>query len=64
MMMMIIYIYIHAYIYIYKYIYIYIHIYIYGHIDIYIYKDISFLVTYMAVRIADREQRNKINFLH
>ena len=31
---------------------------------LYIYKDISFIITYMAVRIADREQRNKIKFLH
>ena len=27
-------------------------------------KDISFIIAYMAVRIADREQRNEINFLH
>ena len=34
------------------------------YIYIYIYKDISFVITYMAVRNADREQRNKINLLH
>ena len=54
-------IYIWIYICIYTYIYIYIYIY---NIYIYTYKDISFIATYMAVRIADREQRNKINFLH
>ena len=37
---------------------------IYIYIYIYIYMDISFIVTYMAVRIADREQRNKIDFLY
>ena len=40
--------------------YICIYIYIY----IYTYKDISFIVTYMAVRIADSEQRNKMDFKH
>ena len=32
------------------------------YIYIYTYKDICFIATHMAVRIADREQRNKINF--
>ena len=29
-----------------------------------IYEDISFIITYTAVDIADRQQGNKINFLH
>ena len=33
-----------------------------SHLFIYINKDIS--ITYMTVRTAEREQRNKINFLH
>ena len=41
-----------------------IYIYIYVYIYIYTNKDIGFIVTYMTVRIADREQRNKIIFLH
>ena len=57
----------HIYMYIYMYIciyicicvYIYIYICIYIYIDIHnIYKDISFFVTYMVVRIADREIRS------
>ena len=39
-------------------------LYIYIYIYIYIYKDIRFILTCMAVIIADKEQRNKINFLH
>ena len=40
-------------------VYIYIYICIYIYIDIHnIYKDISFFVTYMVVRIADREIRS------
>ena len=53
------YICIYIYIYIYVYVYIYIYICIYIYIDIHnIYKDISFFVTYMVVRIADREIRS------
>ena len=56
---MYVYMYICISIYIYIYIYIHIHIYIYIYIDIHnIYKDISFFVTYMVVRIADREIRS------
>ena len=50
---------IYVYLYIYIYIYTYTYIYIYIYIDIHnIYKDISFFVTYMVVRIADREIRS------
>ena len=56
---MYVYMYICIYIYIYVYVYIYIYICIYIYIDIHnIYKDISFFVTYMVVRIADREIRS------
>ena len=37
---------------------------LYIYIYIYTYQNISFIVTYMAVGIADREQRNSINLLH
>ena len=50
---------IYVYIYIYICICVYIYICIYIYIDIHnIYKDISFFVTYMVVRIADREIRS------